>query len=158
MNAGDMLLFRAHGFLPKLISWGTNSPYSHVAVCVDPGKNLLIEAQVRVRANDIRKMKDYDVFRIRPEHYYDLNKVVSFLVDKLNNKYDYKGVAFLGLMKLLRLKRTANKWQKKNDYFCSELVYESFNAGGLDIVPKVPAADITSPGDIARSEVLEKIV
>lgn len=42
--------------------------------------------------------------------------------------------------------------------FCSELCYEAFfHGGGLDIVPEVPQADITSPGDISKSAVVKYI-
>jgi len=75
------------------------------------------------------------------------------------------GVLFLGLLKLMSkiihksLKNTANKWQKDRDYFCSELCYEAFYYGGrLDIVPDVLEADTTSPGDIAKSGVVERVV
>jgi uncharacterized protein YycO len=66
-------------------------------------------------------------------------------------------VLWLGVLKLLHLKDHSNKWQKDKDYFCSELCYAAFNAGGLDIVPQVGEADVTSPGDISRSERIEKI-
>lgn len=55
------------------------------------------------------------------------------------------------------IKNAANKWQKDKDYFCSELCYEAFKFSGLDIVPQVGEADITSPGDIARSEIIQQI-
>ena len=55
------------------------------------------------------------------------------------------------------LKDKANRWQKDKDYFCSELCYKAFNFAGLDIVPEVSEADITSPGDIANSSIVEKI-
>jgi len=64
----------------------------------------------------------------------------SFLVKQLNNKYDLRGVMYLGALKLLAiilrkpLKNAANKWQKDKDYFCSELCYEAL----------VPAAWILS--------------
>ncbi|MBM3251270.1 MAG: hypothetical protein FJZ11_00610 [Candidatus Omnitrophica bacterium] len=160
-------MFKAErDFISKLIAWGTNSKYSHVAVCVSPEMNLAIEAITKggVRARDIRKIpQDYDIYRIKPDYAFDLNGTISFLVDKLNNKYDLKGVIFLGLLKLLAkiglpLKEKANKWQKDRDYFCSELCYAAFDfGGGLDIVPQVDEADITSPGDIARSEVVELV-
>ena len=45
MKAGDILLFKAEkDWLSKLIAWGTNSKYSHVAVCVSAEMNLTIEA------------------------------------------------------------------------------------------------------------------
>lgn len=157
MKAGDILLFHRGGFLSKIIQYGTGSIYSHVAVCVNAEMHLVIEAQGCVRANDTRKLKDYDVFRVKAEYPYDLNEVISFLVSKLNNKYDYLGVLYLGILKVFHLKRKANKWQKDRDYFCSELGYEAFMAGGLDIVPQVDDAGITSPGDIAGSEIITKI-
>jgi hypothetical protein len=166
MKAGDILLFKTEKeLLSKLIAWGTNSRYSHVAVCVSPEMNLAIEAATRggVRARDIRKInQEYDIYRIKEEHPYDLNEAISCLVDKLNSRYDYFGVIFLGILKLLAkigipLKEIANTWQKERDYFCSELCYEAFNFAGIDIVPDVPEADITSPGDIARSAIVEQI-
>ncbi len=166
MKAGDILLFKAEkDWLSKLIAWGTNSVYSHCAVCVSPEMNLTIEALTRggVKARDIRQIEEkYDVYRVKDEHPYDINKALSYLVGTLNNRYDYFGVIFLGILKLLAkigipLKEAANKWQKEKDYFCSELCYEAFNFAGLDIVPEVPEADITSPGDIARSAVVEQV-
>ena len=50
-----------------------------------------------------------------------------------------------------------NGWQKKRDYFCSELVWEAFAADKIDLVPQNGASEITSPGDIAKSEWLEKV-
>jgi len=165
MKAGDILLFKGEDGISKLISWGTGSEYSHVAVCVSPEMNLAIEAMTRggVRARDIRNIKtEYDVYQVKEGHPYDLEKAISYLVGKLNLKYDYMGVIFLGILKLLSkigipIKEFANKWQRNRDYFCSELCYEAFSlGGGLDIVPQVSEADITSPGDIAKSDVLKK--
>jgi len=156
MKSGDILLFRNKTLMSKIIQWGTNSKYSHVAVCANAEMNLLIEAQGSVRAADIRTMNNYDIFRIKAGHRYNLNKVVSFLVSKLNEKYDYAGVIFLGIMKLFRLNKLANKWQKDRDYFCSELVYEAFKAGGLQIVDK-ESAGVVSPADIANSDIIEDI-
>jgi len=165
MKAGDILLFKGEDGISKLIAWGTGSKYSHVAVLVSPKMNLAIEAMTRggVRARDVRKIAEkYDVYRVKENLTYDLSKTISYMVSKLNNRYDYFGVIFLGILKVLTkigipLKNSANKWQKNKDYFCSELCYEAFNSSGLDIVPEVDAADITSPGDIAKSSVIEKI-
>ena len=165
MKPGDILLFKGEDGISKLIAWGTNSKYSHVAVCVSIEMNLAIEAITRggIRARDTREIKEeYDVYRIKEGHSYDFNKSISYLVSKLNGKYDYFGVIFLGLLKLLSkvgipLKDAANNWQKDRDYFCSELCYEAFISAGLDIVPDIDEAAITSPGDIAKSAVLEPV-
>ncbi|MEA3328366.1 MAG: YiiX/YebB-like N1pC/P60 family cysteine hydrolase [Candidatus Omnitrophota bacterium] len=166
MKAGDILLFKAEeDLLSKLIAWGTDSKYSHVAVCVAPKLDVAIEAMTKggVRARDISQIpQQYDIYRIKEEYSYDLRKTLAYLVKQLNNRYDYRGVLYLGILKLIakvfkKVKATTNKLQKSKDYFCSELCYEAFNFGGLDIVPDVSSADITSPGDIAKSAVVEKI-
>ena len=149
-----------------MIIWGTKSKYSHVAICISPEMNLIIEAMSSgVRARDIRKIDEaFDIFRVKGECRYNLNGTISFLVSKLNEQYDYFGFLYLVLLKLLvklkfPLKDKSNKWQKRRDYFCSELCYEAFfYGGGIDIVPQVAAADITSPADISNSPVLELAV
>ena len=166
MKAGDIILFKAEkDLISILIAWGTNSKYSHVAVCVSPDLDLAIEAITRggVRARSVRKIvSNYDVYRVKEQYSYDQNKMVAYLIMQLNNKYDYLGVFYLGILKLIskifkQVKNIANKWQKDRDYFCSELCYEAFNFAGLDIVPEVGGADITSPGDISKSGIIERV-
>lgn len=166
IKPGDIMLFKGVDGISRLIQWGTNSKYSHVAISISPEMNLAIEAITRggIRAIDIRKIKEaYDIYRIKQGHGYDLDGAISYLVNKLNERYDYLGVIWLGILKILSrlglpLKNTANRWQRERDYFCSELCYEAFwNGGKLDIVPNVGIADITSPGDISRSPLLEQI-
>jgi hypothetical protein len=165
MKTGDILLFKAEkDFLSWLIAWGTNSKYSHVAVCSSDDGKFIIDARTR---GGVKKRKvdeitvGYDIYRIKEGYSYNVTKTITFLESKLNSRYDYFGVAFLGLLKLLAklglpLTNAANLWQIKRDYFCSELCYEAFyHGGGLDIVPDVPEADITSPGDIAKSKVVK---
>jgi len=166
MKTGDILLFKGEDGMSNVISWGTGSVYSHVAVCVSPEMNLAIEAMAwkGVRARDIRKIPErYDVFRIKEKYVFKAENTMAHLVDKLDSGYDYPGVIFLGVLKVLSkigipLKGFANRWQVERDYFCSELCYEAFfKGGGLDIVPDISEADITSPGDIAKSGILEKV-
>ncbi len=158
MKSGDILLFRGEKGISKIIAWGTGSLYSHSAICVNSEMNLAIEsiAGWGVRARDIRQIKaKYDVFRVKGEYGFDLNKVISFLISNLNRKYDWAGVFYLGLLKLFRLKKLANKWQKNRDYFCFELTYLAFKAGGLKLVPK--KAGIVSGKDLSESEIVEKV-
>ena len=164
----DVFLYKGAGLTSQLIQWGTKSPHSHVAVVVEPKIFLAIESntghQSGVRAIDLRKLDGatIDAFRNKPEFPFELQKVISFLVDHLGASFDYLGVTWLGVLKgvglLTGLKyQPYNQFQKEKDYFCSELSYEAFMAGGLDIVPQVGEADITSPADISRSERLQKI-
>lgn len=163
MTTCDILLYKGRSFMSRLIEWNTGSLYSHVSVVANARMNLAIESntgsQSGVRALDLRKLQadEVDVYRVKPGQAFKQEQVISYLVASLGSHYDYPGVIWLGLLKLLRLKKQANKFQSEKDYFCSELVYEAFHSAGLDIVPQISEADITSPGDIARSPVLEKI-
>ena len=166
----DILLYKGTGFTSKLIQWGTTSLYSHVALVVNPEMCLGIESntghQSGVRAIDLRKIENgtVDVFRIKTEFKFNGDEVISFLVDHLGAKFDFVGVTWLGVLKGVsaftgfKKLKMFNQFQEAKDYFCSELVYEAFSAGGLDIVPQVDEADITSPGDIAQSDRLNPIV
>jgi uncharacterized protein YycO len=159
----DILLYRGTGFVSRLIQWRTKSVYSHVAVVVGTDMNLAIESntgsQAGVRALDLRKLdvKAVDAFRVQPGHAFKPEKVISYLVECLGCNYDLPGVVWLGVLKTLNMKEKANRFQINRDYFCSELVYAAFHAAGLDIVPQIGAAEVTSPGDIARSPILSKI-
>lgn len=160
MKTGDILLFRGKGLIAQLIKWGTNSQYSHCAVCIDAQANIMVEAKAGlVRATDIRKEDDYDIYRVKAIFPYDLQKVTDFLVSRLNARYDYLGVFYLGFLKLLNkigipLQAKCNAFQKDKDYFCSELVCEAFREGGVTIVK---AIWIASPKDIVCSEKIEFI-
>ena len=169
LKSGDILLSKGTSFTSHLIQWGTKSPYSHVGVVVEPEIFLAIESntghQDGVRAIDLRKLSDDDVdaFRVKSAFTFDREQVISFLVAHLGVNFDYAGVTWLGILKAASLftgmkLKPFNQFQKNKDYFCSELCYEAFMAGGLDIVPQVGEADITSPADIACSDRIEKIL
>jgi uncharacterized protein YycO len=164
LKSCDILLYKGTGFVSHLIQWKTESPYSHVAVVVEPAIYLGIESntghQSGVRAIDLRKLDPamVDIFRVKAGFSFDPEKVISFLVGHLGLPFDYSGVIWLGVLKAFNLKAKSNQFQKEKDYFCSELCYQAFDEGGLDIVPEVDEADITSPGDIAKSSVVEKVV
>jgi uncharacterized protein YycO len=159
----DILLYKGTGFTSWVIEVGTKSLYSHVAIVVDPAISLGIESntghQSGVRALDLRNLdeREIDVFRVKPEFPYNPSQVISYLVAHLGADYDTWGVIGLGILKLFQFKNQSNQFQKDKDYFCSELCYEAFKTGGLDIVPQVSEADVTSPGDISRSTLLNKI-
>lgn len=175
LKDSDVLLCKSDGVIPKLIKWGTGSVYSHVAVIASAKLGLIIEAipEGGVRAIDVKNYKiAYDVYRVKPAYTFNHSGVVSYLIRMLAKKYDFPstialawkmGLRKLRLAQLFGLKLVGNKkaadhLQEGQDFFCSELCYEAFFVGGgLDIVPQIGDAEATSPGDIARSSVVEKI-
>ncbi len=170
---GDILLCRGSGLVPRLIQWGTGSPYSHVALIASAKLELIVEAvpEGGVRAISVKNYKTpYEVYRVKSSYKFNGCEVVSFLIKMLARKYDYPlklavklavrqfRLAQLFGLKLFGNKKAADQLQEDQDYFCSELCYQAFKAGGLDIVPQIGDAETTSPGDIARSPLIEKII
>lgn len=172
---GDILLVKSNGLVPSLIKWGTGSVYSHVAVVASAKLGIIIEAvpQGGVRAIAVVNYKTpYDLYRVKSAHPFNLSGVISYLIKMLARKYDFLSTVRLGwkmsvrklkLLQLFGLKLTGNRkaadeLQEDQDYFCSELCYDAFFfGGGLDIVPQIGDGEVTSPGDIAKSPVIEKV-
>ena len=175
LSDGDILLCKGTDLIARLIKWGTRSQYSHVAVIASAKLGLVIEAIPKggVRAVYYKNLKTpHEIYRVKPEYSFQHAGVVSYLITTLARAYDFRSVIRLGwklglrrlrLVKLLGLKilrRTdsSNALQEDEDYFCSELCYKAYHfGGGLDIVPQVDSAETTSPGDIAKSKVVEEI-
>lgn len=173
---GDILLCSGRDLISKLIGWGTKSKYSHVAIVASADLELIIEAIPAggVRAISIEYFKEsYDIYRIKPGQFFNNTGVISYLIKMLARKYDFKSVIRLGWkiflrrlrliklagLKVVRLKAMSDALQEDQDYFCSELCYKAFFfGGGLDIVPGIGDGETTSPGDIARSSMIEKVV
>ncbi|MBI1977496.1 MAG: hypothetical protein HYS55_01955 [Candidatus Omnitrophica bacterium] len=169
----DILLCKSNGLIPKLIKWGTESVYSHVAVIASAKLGLIIEAipEGGVRAISVQNYKTpFDVYRIKSAVQFNTSGVISYLIKMLARKYDYplrlawkmalrkfRLLKLFGL-KVMKKKEAADQLQEDQDYFCSELVYQAFFiGGGVDIVPQIGDAETTSPGDIAKSSVVEKV-
>jgi len=175
ISDGDILLCKSEGLIPALIKWGTGSIYSHVAVVASAKLGLIIEAvpEGGVRAISIENYKTpYDLYRVKDPASYDLTEVVAYLIRMLARKFDFLstiklgwkfflrrlGLVQLAVLKIANQKEAADSLQKDQDYFCSELCYEAFKAGGLDIAPQIGNAETVSPGDIARSPLIEKVL
>jgi len=172
---GDILLCKGDDLIARLIRWGTRSQYSHVAIVASANLGLIIEAIPTggVRAISVENYNGkYDIYRVKPEYTFKSAEVTAYLVKMLARGYDFKSVAILvwkmllrrlRLIKLLGLKILRNKdaadsLQENQDYFCSELCYKAFFfGGGLDIVPDTSDGETTSPGDIAKSRIIQKI-
>jgi uncharacterized protein YycO len=165
---GDILLCKGNDFFSRLIKWGTRSQYSHVAVVASAKLDLIIEAipGKGVRAISIKNYTTpYDLYRVKSVYPFKSPEVTAYLIQELTKGYDFKSVFILGwevILKRLKFKSRKNKQisdqlPDEPDYFCSELCYEAFFFAGLDIVPEVDSALMTSPADIANSKILEVV-
>jgi len=163
IQSGDIIFFQKKSITEKLIGWGTNSKYAHVAICISPELDLAIEAHGAggVRAIDMRQIKHkMDIYRVKPVYIYDTEALLRFLIRNLNKKYDFKGVFYLGYLKTIsklgfKTKYKKNRIDRLNKYFCSELVDEGFNWAGLDLLSWNKDSAMISPEDIINSPKIE---
>jgi uncharacterized protein YycO len=166
---GDILQHKVmpNDFWGKVIDFFTlGGGYSHTAIYV--GDNVKAEAREKgvfgVHSITLEETQMIDVFRIKG----GLDNVQKKLIQKkvmelYGTKYDY-----LGLIGTLRstigsllnwkwLRQSIPVFNDEHKYFCSEIASRVYvDALDIDIVPEV-SCYATTPNDITRSEVLERI-
>lgn len=154
----DIILFKGTDWVSRIISWATGSVYTHVGVCVADDMTIEARSWYGVHSRCIAKINcAYDVYRVKPPYTFAGREVYSYLVTMLGSRYDYSAILYLAWLKMANRQADANKFQRDKDLYCSELVYEAFMEGGLDIVPEIPDGSLTTPADIANSPVLEAV-
>lgn len=118
-----ILLYPGHGLIGAATRWQTWGPYGHAALWV--GEDEVIEADafqgvVSRRADDVRTA---DVFHVETSE--DVARsAIAFARKQIGKPYDWGGV----LRFLSRRPESLFRWQ--DSWFCSELVYAAFMAGG----------------------------
>lgn len=147
-----VLLFRGRGLISALIRWQTRSRWSHAAI-LDPGTMQMYEAWqgggVRMKWwPNVTDRKDIEVFDV-PVTNEQRVAMCIFLRAQLGKRYDYLSVI-----------RFVTRHRSKDDskWFCSEMVYAAFQAAGINLLaPDVMAWEV-SPGMLAKSPLLQKVL
>ena len=119
----------------RAIEWFTRGPYSHVAwVCRD---GTVIEA----RGSGVRRVDSIADQHVdgTPVELYDVPgcdpaAAEAFLAAQIGKPYDYRGL--LGFI-------TRTETQDKGCWFCSELVFAAAKAGGVELLARVLASDVS---------------
>lgn len=183
LKNGDILFVHTNGFSP--ISWGirilTESAWNHSGMIVidDDGKIWVIEAVgrgvVKTPIEDyLNNTKKYrlkvsrfreDAFKDRKEYTDGILTAVRRMREAVGKKYDYKAIAWLGLVYLFKglYKKgkscipIGNPLQSRNKFFCSELVcYSCYKISSLyDYLfqgTTKQKCDTTTPKDISKSK------
>ena len=147
MHTPKILLFRGRGFVSKLIRWQTNGNYSHAAIQLPTGR--LIEAwhkpskvRLRRRLSDLSNVEAFDVEGMTVEQW---QASVEWLQAQIGKNYDFGGVL-----------RFLTRWRKPQDdaWFCSELVFQAVKEGGVDLLDRVQASQV-SPTVLSFSPLLK---
>lgn len=138
-----ILLFRGRGFISRAIRWQTRSRYSHAALLL-PGGTEIIEAwqfrgvQQR-RIDDWEGIDRFDVPSLSPAQW---QAVIAHARTLIGKSYDYRGVL-----------RFVSRTPASTDdaLFCSELVFDAVDKGaGVRLLHETTAGAV-SPAMLALS-------
>jgi uncharacterized protein YycO len=143
----QVLLFRGTGAFSRLIEWQTRGPYSHAALLLPDGRQIEAWSDgVDIRPHFEDHGSRVDRFTVAATKQ-QVVKVANFARGEVGCAYDwYADFCFVTRM---RPPRSDKAW------FCSELVYASLEAGGINLFRGTEAYEV-SPSMLARSPLLTK--
>lgn len=162
---GDFALFSGEGLVFEGIRAAQDSMWGHAALYV--GHHKIVEAiQSGVKQKPIKKYFDNKtIFMIRRANSITVDQVSKMMKkiyvgpDKLiGEPYDFMQIfgALTGI--LLRGWGGRNVFDDPNRKICSEVVDESFEAAGIDIVPHLKQVRDAYPKDLAFSSAASTIL
>jgi hypothetical protein len=161
---GDVFLYRGKGIVAGIIRWLTHSTYSHAGIAVWWNERLMVmEAVMRgvritpLSRNIYQHHGNVEWFTCKKEiSEEDRLKMVIFAQEELGKSYARWKAMLFGLKILLnRNLSRKDQLRMENKLFCSPYVAQIYNSIGLDL-KKNREDRFMSPGDIARSPLLEK--
>lgn len=130
LQAADVIFYRPTGFIGRVISYFTKSPYSHVALAIDA--NTIIEADrfTKTRIVPIEYDKNIThIYRLENLTQEEREKIVELATSLEGTDYDYAQILEMFVRIVFRIKRTIFNNQKK--LTCSEVVDRSFYLAGV---------------------------
>ena len=159
MRKGDLIFVKNKGWLFDRVRKITESEFDHIAIFVS--EDEIIEATptrgvARVNVGKYDQVT-HSVCRIKDEHRGELNKMVSYCIDKIGRKYDLLQAISIYILIILGIKRTVNPLDIRNAFVCSELIGQAAEEAGVIFKDGV-AIDRLTPADIYNSEKLVKIL
>jgi hypothetical protein len=161
---GDVLMFKGKYRSSFLVRWLTKSPYSHAGIAVWWNERLMIMEAVMqgvrvapLSRNIYQHKGNVEWFTCKKEiSEEDRLRMVIFAQEELGKSYARWKAVLFGL-KVLFKKDLSEKdeLRMENKLFCSQYVAQIYNSIGLDL-KKNREDRFMSPGDIAKSPLLEK--
>jgi hypothetical protein len=161
---GDVIMYTGKKIVARLISWLTRSPYSHAGIAVWWNERLMVmEAVMRgvrvvpLSRNIYQHKGNVEWFSCKKEiAEEDRLRMVIFAQEELGKSYARWKAMLFGLKFLFeRDLSIIDELRMENKLFCSQYVAQIYNSVGLDL-KKHREDRFMSPGDIARSPLMEK--
>jgi hypothetical protein len=160
----DVIMYTGKKIVARLISWLTRSPYSHAGIAVWWNERLMVmEAVMRgvrvvpLSRNIYQHKGNVEWFSCKKEiSEEDRLRMVIFAQEELGKSYARWKAMLFGLKFLFeRDLSIIDELRMENKLFCSQYVAQIYNSVGLDL-KKHREDRFMSPGDIARSPLMEK--
>jgi hypothetical protein len=160
---GDVLLFQGTALLSRFIRWGSKSAYSHAGLALWWGERLMVIQAANRGVEVLPASTAVDQYSGQVDWFQPLDEARAELDSRrlIHAAFDELGKPF-GVFPLValaaRMFRRAD-WDNPDpevanrSYFCSQLVSRCYRNAGVNLVPRRADQD-TSPGDLARSELL----
>lgn len=161
---GDVLMFKGKYRSSFLIKWLTKSSYSHAGIAVWWNERLMIMEAVMsgvrvapLSRNVYQHKGNVEWFSCKKEiSEEDRLKMIIFAQEELGKSYArWKAVLFGVKVLFKRDLSEKDELRMENKLFCSQYVAQIYNSIGLDL-KKNREDRFMSPGDLARSPLLEK--
>jgi hypothetical protein len=165
IRSGDVLMYRGHGPISRLIRLATGSPYSHAGIAARWNDRLMVMEAVGkgvvvtpLSANVTGYHGSVELFTAVPEISDEVReRMIRYAQEELGKEYGRWNAIVLGLRLLLKRGIEArDRLRRDRRLFCSHYVAQVYNVGGHDLKRGV-SDRFMSPGDIARSPVLRRV-
>jgi uncharacterized protein YycO len=142
-----LCLHQGKGFVSSAIRWQTRSKYSHASLLF--GDGLVIEARefIGVHATKLlpRQGEAIEIFEVQATARQE-SVMRHYALSQVGKPYDYISIArFL-------TREPVREWQR-NDWFCSELAFETFRIAEIHLLQNI-AAWAVNPGMLSLSPLL----
>lgn len=157
MEIGDILLFYPESRFTRIISFLTNSDYSHVGIYFGEidGVSVMYDINGMVlKPTAIKNVnRKYDVYRVKGGlSKENKEKIREFLLDKSGIvHYDY--IQLVGFLNRI-LFGIDNIFNNPDMYVCSELIDLVYQYIGVDLVDKYKSGNV-SPADLENSDKID---
>lgn len=161
---GNLILVKNYRFFSNLIRKITKSEYNHIGLFVSD--DTIVEALFGgVHTNSYSQFKkakakkklDYAIYTIKDISDKQIEKMTNFALDKVGTKYDFIQFICIAFMFFFKITRRIEPIEEGRKWICSELMAESAYEAGIRFQDNVDP-DNTTPGDIASSSIVERII
>ena len=157
LQPADIILVHGDSYISKIIQTISKSHWNHAIMYL--GNEKFIESDWNgVVIGDLEKLtaRDIRILRYKNLPINEAINIATYTKQFEGKKYDFWGLAELGLMYIIGKRGISRDIGSKNKFICSELVSLPYQIFGYTIIDKLDYDEIT-PGDFDISKNFKRI-